>query len=58
MRFELFARWVMPEFQGALDSVRRSRQHSIDTFAELSAAQAAALEAAKRRYAPGATPQS
>jgi limonene 1,2-monooxygenase len=55
---ELFARWVMPEFQGALDTVRRSRQHSIDTFAELSAAQAAALEAAKRRYAPGATPRS
>ncbi|HEY2601035.1 MAG TPA: LLM class flavin-dependent oxidoreductase [Thermoleophilaceae bacterium] len=48
--YELFARWVMPEFQGALKSVRRSRRHSIDTFEELHAAQVAALEAAKARY--------
>jgi limonene 1,2-monooxygenase len=48
--YDLFARWVMPEFQGTLQSVRRSRQHSIDTFERLSAAQAAAIAAAKERY--------
>jgi limonene 1,2-monooxygenase len=50
LSYELFARWVMPEFQGTMDSVRRSRRHSIETHAELSAAQAAALQAAKDRY--------
>lgn len=50
LSYELFARWVMPEFQGTMDSVRRSRRHSIDTHDALSAAQAAAIEAAKQRY--------
>jgi limonene 1,2-monooxygenase len=54
---ELFARWVMPEFQGTMHSVRRSRRHSIDTFERLSAAQAAALEAAKERYGAQRAPQ-
>jgi limonene 1,2-monooxygenase len=48
--YELFARWVIPEFQGTMDSLRSSRQHSIDTFERLSADQAAALAAAKERY--------
>jgi limonene 1,2-monooxygenase len=47
---ELFARWVIPEFQGTMRSLRRSRQQSIDTHAQLSAAQSAAIEAAKQRY--------
>lgn len=54
--FELFARWVMPEFQGTMDSVRRSRRHSIETHAELSAAQAAALQAAKDRHTEASSP--
>jgi limonene 1,2-monooxygenase len=48
LSYELFARWVMPEFQGTMDSIRRSRQQSIDTHAQLSAAQSAAIEAAKQ----------
>jgi limonene 1,2-monooxygenase len=48
---ELFARFVMPEFQGAMASLRRSRSQSIERFESLSAAQAAAIDAAKRRYA-------
>lgn len=48
LSYELFARWVMPEFQGTMDSIRRSRQQSIDTHARLSAAQSAAIEAAKQ----------
>lgn len=47
---ELFARWVMPEFQGTMRSLRRTREQSIATFERLSAAQSAALEAAKQRY--------
>jgi limonene 1,2-monooxygenase len=54
---ELFARWVMPEFQGTMHSLRRSREQSIATFERLSAEQSAALEAARQRYdaehAPG-----
>jgi limonene 1,2-monooxygenase len=57
LSYELFARWVMPEFQGTMHSVRRSRQHSIDTHARLSAAQSAAIEAAKERYGAQQTPR-
>jgi len=53
LSYELFARWVMPEFQGTMDTLRRSRQRSIETHAELSASQAAAIEAAKQSYQPG-----
>ena len=49
--YELFARFVMAEFQGAMDSLRRSRTQSIESFERLSAAQAAALSAATQRYA-------
>jgi hypothetical protein len=48
--YELFARFVMPEFQGAMDSLRRSRGQSIDRFENLSAAQSAAITAATERY--------
>ena len=48
--YELFARFVMPEFQGTMDSLRRSRAQSMASFESLSAAQAAALAAAKQRY--------
>ena len=48
--YELFARFVMPEFQGAMSRVRRSRAHSAERFAELSAAQSAAIDAAKGSY--------
>jgi limonene 1,2-monooxygenase len=48
--FELFARHVMPEFQGALDSLRRSRAASAARFSELTDAQAAAIDAAARRF--------
>jgi limonene 1,2-monooxygenase len=48
--YELFARFVMPEFQGAMDSLRRSRGQSIERFEDLSAAQSAAIAAAKERY--------
>jgi limonene 1,2-monooxygenase len=57
LSYELFARWVMPEFQGTMDSVRRSRMMSIETHAELSAAQAAAIETAKQSYRPAAAGQ-
>jgi hypothetical protein len=40
----------MPEFQGAMTSLRRSRAQSIERFDDLSAAQSAALTAAKDRY--------
>jgi limonene 1,2-monooxygenase len=50
LSYELFARWVMPEFQGTMESVRRSRRHSIDTFDALRDAQAAAIEAAKQSH--------
>jgi limonene 1,2-monooxygenase len=49
--YELFARFVMAEFQGPMDSLRRSRTQSIESFERLSAAQAAALAAATQRYA-------
>ena len=45
--FELFARHVMPEFQGALESLRRSRAASSARFSELSGAQSAAIDAAQ-----------
>jgi limonene 1,2-monooxygenase len=48
--FELFARHVMPEFQGALEPLRRSRAASAARFAELSGAQSAALDAATQRF--------
>jgi len=48
--YELFAHWVMPEFQGTMRSLRRSRAQSIRTFDRLSAAQSAAIEAARQRY--------
>jgi limonene 1,2-monooxygenase len=48
--YELFARFVMGEFQGAMDGVRRSRAHSMERFDDLSAAQSAAIEAAKGNY--------
>ena len=48
--YELFARFVMPEFQGAMDAVRRTRAHSAERFAELSAAQSAAIANAKGSY--------
>ncbi len=48
--YELFARFVMPEFQGTMDSLRRSRAQSMASFESLSAEQAAALSAAKQRY--------
>ncbi len=49
--FDLFARHVMPEFQGSLRSLRRSRAASSARFADLSGAQAAAIEEATRRFA-------
>ncbi|MCW3009186.1 MAG: class flavin-dependent oxidoreductase [Solirubrobacterales bacterium] len=49
--YELFAHWVMPEFQGTMRSLRRSRRQSIESFERLSAAQSAAIEDAKQRYA-------
>jgi limonene 1,2-monooxygenase len=48
--YELFAHWVMPEFQGTMRSLRRSRRQSIASFERLSAAQAAAIEQAKQTY--------
>jgi limonene 1,2-monooxygenase len=47
---ELFARLVMPEFQGAMDSLRISRLQAMERFESLSAEQTAAIEAAKQRY--------
>lgn len=54
---QLFAQWVIPEFQGTMRSLRRSRRQSIETFERLSAAQAAAIEDAKQRYANQRTPR-
>jgi hypothetical protein len=48
--YELFARFVMPEFQGAMNGVRRSRAHSAERFDELSAAQSDAIASARDRY--------
>jgi len=48
--YELFARFLMPKFQGAMDSLRRSRTQSIESFERVWAAQAAALSAASQRY--------
>jgi limonene 1,2-monooxygenase len=47
---ELFAHWVMPEFQGTMRSLRRSRRQSIASFERLSAAQTAAIDQAKKTY--------
>jgi limonene 1,2-monooxygenase len=49
--FELFSQWVVPEFQGTMRSLRRSRRQSIESFERLSTAQTAAIETAKQRYA-------
>ncbi|HEY1778278.1 MAG TPA: LLM class flavin-dependent oxidoreductase [Solirubrobacteraceae bacterium] len=51
--YELFARFVMPEFQGAMSGVRRSRSHSAERFDELSAAQSGAIASARDRYQSG-----
>ncbi|HUB75856.1 MAG TPA: LLM class flavin-dependent oxidoreductase [Solirubrobacteraceae bacterium] len=48
--YELFARLVMPEFSGSLESLRRTRARSAERFQPLREKQAAAIESAKARY--------
>jgi limonene 1,2-monooxygenase len=56
--YELFARFVMPEFQGGMVGVRRSRAHSTERFDELSAAQSDAIASAQDRYQATRNPPS
>jgi hypothetical protein len=41
--------FVMPEFQRAIDSLRRPRRPSVERFEDLSAERSAAITAAKQR---------
>ena len=48
--YELFARYVMPHFQGSLDSIGRSYHHAVAKADEINAAGRSAIEAAHQRY--------
>jgi limonene 1,2-monooxygenase len=58
--YELFARYVMPHFQGSLESLGRSYDDAVEKAAVISAAGARAIEAAHQAYEakrPPARPQ-